>query len=301
MVKCKEKALSTKRIEQKITLKKTVLEKDPLCVEDFLQFYTRLNKNIVEEILEKGGFWIQASNQKKLLRCRTGKTKLQKGDRLEMYYDPEILAISPPKAHLIEEEKLWGAWYKPAGLLSQGTKYSDHASLLRQVEKAKGKAYLVHRLDREASGLMLIAYSSQGASLLSKLWQEQKIQKCYLVEVLKGQNPFDQKQGEITIPLDGQKACTKFRVLEHKEKTCLLMVELQTGRLHQIRRHMEQIGHPVMGDPLYGKGNKNSEGMMLVSYSLEFTHPINKKKILYQVKDDCIAKSMETPEVAMEL
>ncbi|NUM35983.1 MAG: RluA family pseudouridine synthase [Candidatus Brocadiae bacterium] len=269
----------------KITLQKTVQEKDPCLVEDFLEFYTRLDKACLEDVLEKGGFWVRERNKKKLLRCRSGKTKLQSGDRVEMYYDPEILAINPPQSYLIEEEKHWGAWYKPAGLLSQGTKYSDHASILRQVEKSKGQAYLVHRLDREAKGLMIVAYTSQGASLLSKLWQEQKIKKSYLAEVLKGTGPFTPEQGEITIPLDGQKACTRFRLLEQKEKTCLLMVEIETGRLHQIRRQMELIGHPVMGDPLYGKGNKNSEGMMLMSYSLEFIHPIQKKKIFYCIKE----------------
>ena len=186
-----------------------------------------------------------------------------------------------PKAIELTKFRDWGLWYKPQGLLSQGTEYGDHCSILRQVEKLKNKAWLVHRLDREAHGLMLFAYSKNSAALFSNLWQKHEVRKFYKVEVL----GLLKSSGEILENLDGKNAKTTYTVLSSNQFSSKLLVEIHTGRLHQIRRHFEMIGHPVLGDPKYGVGNKNSEGLQLMAYQLIFRDPITQKEINFELPE----------------
>lgn len=186
-----------------------------------------------------------------------------------------------PQAIELTNCKDWGLWYKPPGLLSEGSEFGDHCSILRQVEKIKNKAWLVHRLDREAHGLMLFAYTKNAAGLFSKLWQKHEVQKFYKVEVVgKLTSP-----GNILENLDGKDAKTTYSVLESLPYTTKLLVEIHTGRLHQIRRHLDMIGHPVLGDPKYGVGNKNSEGLRLMAYRLVFRDPFTKKEIDFELPE----------------
>ena len=184
------------------------------------------------------------------------------------------------------DQKEWGLWYKPQGLLSQGTDFGDHCTILRQVEKAKGKSFLVHRLDREAHGLMLLAYTQKAAGLFSTQWQKGNVRKFYKVEVLGNiALQYNSGSGDINLNLDGKEARTSFKILDANAEKSLLLVQIHTGRLHQIRRHFDMIGFPVMGDPKYGKGNKNQTGLRLMGYRLEFFDPFTKKEISYSLDE----------------
>lgn len=89
-------------------------------------------------------------------------------------------------------------------------------------------------------------------------------------------NPLEScPKGRIETELDGKKAVTEFEVIEAGDKQSRLRVNILTGRKHQIRRHFDAIGHPVMGDPRYGSGNKNKEGMQLKAVELRFECPID--------------------------
>jgi tRNA pseudouridine32 synthase/23S rRNA pseudouridine746 synthase len=84
--------------------------------------------------------------------------------------------------------------------------------------------------------------------------------------------------------LDGKSALTEIAVDHYDQETFTskVYIVIRTGRKHQIRRHFEMIGHPVMGDPRYGEGNKNKEGMQLAATALEFQCPFNKKKLVFE-------------------
>jgi tRNA pseudouridine32 synthase/23S rRNA pseudouridine746 synthase len=144
--------------------------------------------------------------------------------------------------------------------------------------------FLIHRLDREAEGLMLIAHAKDAAARLSELFQKNLIIKKYRVEVL-GNLGERSCKGIIDLPLDGKTALTEFEVESYNKdsNTSMVDITIKTGRLHQIRRHLEMIGFPVIGDPKYGKGNKNSEGMKLVAYSLRFRCPISNREVEYAI------------------
>jgi tRNA pseudouridine32 synthase / 23S rRNA pseudouridine746 synthase len=192
-----------------------------------------------------------------------------------------LLAIKPPAAECISDRGRYSVWFKPAGLLTQGTAYGDHCSLLRRVElffKNKRQAFPVHRLDREAAGIVLVAHDKRTAGKLSRLFQQRSIVKRYRTQVL-GDLAQKKAKGSIQIPLDGKPATTEYTAGEYDptSNTTMVDVVIRTGRKHQIRRHFELIGFPVMGDPLYGAGNKNTSGLKLIATTLEFTCPISGK------------------------
>lgn len=267
--------------EKSVIFKKAVIDGDPLILIDFLEKYSKLSKSTLKKVLNNGGVWVRLFNKSKLSRSRRATFGLNLESLVEFYYDPKLTNMIVPKAIELTKFRDWGLWYKPQGLLSQGTEYGDHCSILRQVEKLKNKAWLVHRLDREAHGLMLFAYSKNSAALFSNLWQKHDVRKFYKVEVM----GLIKSSGEILENLDGKNAKTSYTVLSSNQFTSKLLVEIHTGRLHQIRRHFEMIGHPVLGDPKYGVGNKNSEGLQLMAYQLIFRDPITQKEINFELPE----------------
>lgn len=269
--------------KNQITFKKSWREGDPLVLIDFLVKYSGLSKATLKKVLVNGGVHVRVFATSKLARVRRATKELTPDSLVEFYYDPKLTNMEIPEGRELTQYREWGIWYKPAGLMSQGNEFGDHCSLMRQVEKAKNKAWLIHRLDREASGLMLFAYNPKSAHLMSKVFQDRKVRKFYQIEVL-GNLKHD--SGEIDKKLDGKEAKTLFKVLSRNEHTSIVEVELLTGRLHQIRRHFDMIGYPVLGDPKYGVGNKNEEGMKLVATRLIFDDPYSKKQIDFSLPDN---------------
>jgi tRNA pseudouridine32 synthase/23S rRNA pseudouridine746 synthase len=270
---------------QKLSLTKTVGPDDPATACDFLARFTSLSKSRIKDAMTKGAVWLQRSNSKQQ-RLRRATASLLPGDSLSIYYSEALLAIVPPHAERISDQSRFSVWFKPAGLMSQGTKYGDHCSLLRQVElfyRPKRTAYLIQRLDREASGLVLLAHDRTSAARISRLFQNRQVIKRYSARVL-GNLSATPLQGKIDLKLDGKTAETEFTVDSYDPvtRTSQVQIMIRTGRKHQIRRHFEMIGHPVMGDPRYGKGNKNKQGLQLVATALEFECPFNKKMMIFE-------------------
>ncbi|MDA8082979.1 MAG: RluA family pseudouridine synthase [Nitrospiraceae bacterium] len=256
---------------------------------DILVAESGLPKARIKDAMNKGAVWMQRGAAKpNRLRKVTALTK--PGDRLEMYYDAEVLSKKPPPAQCISDQVHYSVWFKPPGLLAQGTMYGDHCSIMRQAEVffgMKREIYLVHRLDREASGLMLLAHSSRAAAALSEVFRNNRITKTYSTEV-RGNLPATSPRGTIELPLDGKPAVTEYEAEAYDAEKDISRVKviIRTGRLHQIRRHFEMIGFPVIGDPRYGRKNKNSSGMRLQAVSLSFRCPILRKDVAYRIPGD---------------
>ena len=146
---------------------------------------------------------------------------------------------------------------------------------------------IVHRLDKDTSGLLIIAKNDKAHLRISEQIQNRQVKKTYLalvkgivpeneatIKMPIGRSTKDRKKMAVTSK--GKEAITHFKVLERFEKYTYLEVNIETGRTHQIRVHMAEIGHPVVGDMVYsnGKNEFNIEGQMLHAYRLEFKHPI---------------------------
>lgn len=235
-----------------------------------------LSKGRLKDAMNKGAVQLVQGKQHK--RLRRAQTSLQAGDTLELHYDDDILQRVAPAPVLLADERGFSVWFKPAGLLSQGNEWGDHLALLRQVElhfNSQRPVFLLHRLDREASGLVLIAHQKSMAATLNQLIAQQKISKSYRITVLGALAAELLKQGEIQQPLDGKACCTRFsfsHALSGPARS-VINVDLISGRKHQIRRHFAAVGHPVMGDPQYGSGNQDPSGLALQAIRLAFTLP----------------------------
>lgn len=236
---------------------------------------SKLPQDKLEDAAIKGAVWLQ-KGKGKILRIRDLSTVLDLQDIISLFYDPRVLSLKEYEGSApIFENSHYGVWFKPAGIVTQGSQTSDHASLMRYIEKTKNRQiYLIHRLDRETAGLVIFSYHQESAKYFSKLFTDNQIQKVYQAIVL-GEVP---ESGTIDFALEDKEALTLYKRLECKNGKSLVEVELKTGRLHQIRKHFDMIGHPIMGDPKYGKGNKNKDGMKLVAYSLSFKDPFDKQR-----------------------
>ncbi|WP_162894204.1 RluA family pseudouridine synthase [Companilactobacillus musae] len=155
---------------------------------------------------------------------------------------------------------------------------------------------IVHRIDKDTSGLLMVAKNNLAKQSLMKQLKEKSNLREYLAIV---HGNFKEKTGKINAPLgrskfdrkkqavveDGRHAVTHFTVLEQFENYSLLKLKLETGRTHQIRVHMQYIGHPVAGDPLYGpKNTLPGKGQFLHAETLGFVHPRTNKWMEFSVE-----------------
>ncbi len=242
---------------------------------ELLHEQTAISKTQLKKALNFGGVWIKIGGKGKKLRCRRATKALQSGDNISLHYDPSLYNQPLLAPQVLLEKATWGAWLKPANVLAQGSPFGDFGCMENQVKQLAGKkqVHLIHRLDREVAGIMLIAYDSRTAGALSEQWHS-ATQKFYQAIAL-GQ--VSDAASPISVPLDGKNCTTHFRVIRANEEFSQVEIELSSGRFHQIRRHFDAIGHPLMGDPRYGHNNKNSEGLRLVAHQLVFTCPLSKQ------------------------
>ncbi len=238
---------------------------------------TGLSQQCIKQVMQKGGVWL--TNKQGTRRLRRGDKRLKRGDELHLYYDERVLNSVVTEARLIADEEAYSVWFKPYGMLSQGSKWGDHCTINRWVEQhlsPQRPAFIVHRLDRAASGLILIAHQKKVASALAELFQKRQIKKCYRA-VVKGCFEAAEEQQHINTEIDGRPASSWVRLIELDSVNgrSLLEVEIESGRKHQIRRHLASIGFPIVGDRLYGQSCEMDEDLQLTSYSLAFYSPLS--------------------------
>lgn len=256
---------------------------EPISAIDLLSQNTPISKSRLKLAMTNGAVWLQIAGRK-TERLRMATKILPKNSLLTLYYDEDILTrkIIYPELHI--DESSYSVWNKPPGLLTQGTFYGDHLSLLRQVSlyfEKKRPVYPVHRLDREVGGLIVVAHKREIAAKFSELFRSYAVEKQYSA-IVAGVLP--NRQGEIDIPIDGKKALTKYEMVATNGSDSLLNVYLHTGRKHQIRIHFSNIGYPIVGDPRYG-GAKNVQGIMLTATCLAFMCPLTKKYTTYKLEN----------------
>ena len=208
-------------------------------------------------------------------------------------YQPKGLAILHEDRDIIVIEK-------PGGLLTIGTERDKtrtaHTILNDYVRKgdprSRNRIYVVHRLDRETSGILIFAKSEAAKNYLQDNWQE--TDKRYLTIVYG--TPADTtgtissyltENSAFTVystpdPAKGKLSHTEYTVLKEAKGFCLLDIHLLTGRKHQIRVHMSESGHPVVGDKKYGKGHDSYGTLALHARSLSFTHPTSGRRMSFE-------------------
>ncbi len=162
--------------------------------------------------------------------------------------------------------------------------------------KNKLRPGIVHRLDKDTSGLMLVAKNDWTLDKLSEMISKKEVERHYLaivdgvikhdtgtIDAPIGRDKNDRQKMSVTSE-NAKEAITHFRVLERFKSNTLLECILETGRTHQIRVHLAYIGYPVSNDATYNKKKATSFGQMLHSKSIKFTHPRNNKELFFEVE-----------------
>jgi len=245
-----------------------------------------LSKQNIKQVMQKGAVWLSRNGNTR--RLRRAKYQLLSGDELHLYYDQAIQNTVPPVPQLIADEGDYSVWYKPQGMYSQGTKWGDHCAIGRWVERHLDRTtFTVHRLDRAATGLILLAHKKGSAAKLSSLFAQREIKKHYRARV-HGEFPAEPQLFDQAI--EDREARSHARLIDYgAELNCSLVeVEIETGRKHQIRRHLSIAGYPIIGDRLYGctdEGDQEKEDLQLLAYQLSFIDPTSGEEKHYCVPD----------------
>ena len=203
-----------------------------------------------------------------------------------LYEDGDLAVVVKPRGMVVD----------PAAGHSEGTLVNALLGSLDELSGIGGEKRpgIVHRLDKDTSGVMMVAKNDETQTELSRMLKDREIEKHYLalaegimkekegvIEAPIGRSKKDRKK--MAVDPDGRPAVTEWKVLAEGRNCSLLDVHILTGRTHQIRVHMRSIQHPVCGDPLYGfeKGAK-VPCLMLHARSLSFIHPRTKEKMTFQ-------------------
>ena len=246
---------------------------------------TDLPRQRIKHAMAQGAVWI--TRGRKTQRLRRAKRALRSGDQLHLYYDDEILAEQPTPPVLVADVGGYSVWDKPPGLRSQGSRWGDHCTVVRWAERhlePERSGYTVHRLDRAASGLILVAHTRKVAAALSNIFRSRMVEKRYAVTV-HGDFSAQPDQLRIDSAIDGKSATSEVAMLsvasDHQRSR--LEVRIETGRKHQIRRHLAELGHPVVGDRLYGSGREDGVDLQLRAYLLAFRCPVSNEEVEYRL------------------
>ena len=242
--------------------------------------------------MNAGAVWLRRRGSKKLKRTRTATLQLRAGDFVALYYDYRLLRKRSASPTCLAKHTHFSVWHKPSGMLSQGTKYGDHLSLMRAASQSLGRStaiFLVHRLDREAAGILVLAHTKHGSAALSKQFRENSVTKRYWA-LVNGKFMLPETPYEITRELDG-KVCSTVIIsgqYRHGEETTQILIDLKTGRYHQIRRHLAAIGYPLVGDYRYGTRTRGNTPLQLCAFELCFEDPDSKEQLCFRLPSDLL-------------
>ena len=202
-----------------------------------------------------------------------------------IYEDKDIIVVNKPKGMVVH----------PANGNPDGTLVNAVMAICKDSLSGIGgelRPGIVHRLDKDTSGIIIVAKNDKAHINLSEQIKNHKVEKTYIA-LVKGN--VKENQATINMPIgrsnkdrkkmavtkNGKTAITHFKVLKRYDKYTLLEVKIETGRTHQIRVHLSQIGYPIVGDMVYsnGKNEWGIEGQCLHAKSLKFKHPITGKEM----------------------
>lgn len=221
--------------------------------------------------------------------------ELKPGDRLSVNFDQSFKVFKNPRVELVYEDEHILVINKGYGLLSMGTdtkKDGTAYSIMREYVKysnPNAKVFIVHRLDRDTSGLMMLAKTMEAKEIMQHNWNNMVINRKYVAVV---EGLVEQQEGVVKSylaentkfevystndPQNGQLAITRYKCLKTGNGYSLMEVELDTGRKNQIRVHMKDLGHPIAGDRKYGAAHSPINRLALHAQTLRFVHPITRK------------------------
>ena len=256
----------------------------------------KLSRSMIQKLIEDGEILVNGQTKKISYKVHTGdeieinipepketNIKPQNIPVEVIYEDSDIIVVNKPKGMVVH----------PANGNPDGTLVNAILALCKDNLSGIGgeiRPGIVHRLDKDTSGLLIIAKNDLAHKNISEQIKNRQVKKIYIalvkgnvaedeatIDMPIGRSTKDRKK--MAVRKDGKTAITHFKVLKRYNKYTLLEIKIDTGRTHQIRVHMAEIGHPVVGDMVYssGKNEFGIEGQMLHAKSLDFRHPVTGK------------------------
>ena len=259
--------------------------------------YTR---SYIKNMIDKGSILVNSKNVKAGYKLREKdcvevdilppeklEAKAENVDFEIVYEDEDLLVINKPQGLVVH----------PCSSTKSGTLVNGLLAKVKDLSGINGvlRPGIIHRLDKNTSGLMLVAKNDFSHKILSEQIKNKTCHRTYLalidghlkdsegkIETFIDRNKKDRKK--MAVSDSGKWAVTNYKVLQEFEKYSLVQFDLQTGRTHQIRVHSAYLGHPVVGDDVYGKKINSLNGQLLHSCKISFIHPKTQKTMEFECK-----------------
>ena len=276
-----------------------IVTEDKIRIDKYLIEKTDLSRSKIQKLIDEGKILVNSNEV-------SSNYKVKLNDKIEikeedMDFSIDIVKENIPLDIVYEDEYLL-VINKKSGMVTHPAPGNYTGTLVNallykfDLEGDPIRPGIVHRLDKDTSGLMVVAKNEKVHDLLASMIKDKKVERHYLalvegviphetgtIDAPIGRDIYNRQKMAVT-DVNGKDSITHFKVLKRYKDKTLVECVLETGRTHQIRVHMAYIKHPVVNDPLYNKKKADSFGQMLHSKSIKFTHPITGKEIYYEVE-----------------
>ena len=275
-----------------------VLENEKVRIDNYLSDKLDISRSKVQKLIKDGNVLVNGQSVNVSYKVKIGDVIEYS---LDLNEDTDITPEDIPIDIVYEDDDLLvinkasGMVVHPAPGHYTGTLVN---ALLYRFNLNSGEANrpgIVHRLDKDTSGLMLVAKNEFIHEKLSEMIGKKDVERKYLaivdglikhdtgtIDAPIGRDANNRQKMAVT-DVNGKDSITHFKVLERFDNNTFIECILETGRTHQIRVHMNYIGYPINNDPLYGRGKATEFGQMLHSYSIKFNHPRTGKELSFRV------------------